>query len=112
MGRRKRTTVAERNLMGHHSSLDGVGDDADGGAGTGAGAEAVNHPPHYGGDTTYETIKVLRAWELDRNFCLGNAVKYLSRAGKKDPAKLLEDLRKAAWYLADEIAHLEGKSNK
>ena len=71
-------------------------------------AEAVDHPAHYGGDTVYETIKVIRAWGLDRNFCLANAVKYLSRAGKKDPTKTLEDLRKAAWYLADEIKHLEG----
>ena len=43
--------------------------------------EKVNHPQHYGGDTTYETIKVIEAWALD--FCLGNAVKYISRAGKK-----------------------------
>lgn len=60
-------------------------------------AETVNHPAHYGGDTTYETIKVIEAWGLD--FCLGNAVKYISRAGKKDPLKTVEDLRKAMWYL-------------
>ena len=60
-------------------------------------AEQVNHPQHYGGDNTYETIKVIEAWGLD--FHLGNTVKYVSRAGKKDPAKELEDLKKAAWYL-------------
>lgn len=60
--------------------------------------EAVNHPSHYGGvDNPYEAIKVIEAWQLD--FCLGNAVKYISRAGKKDPAKTVEDLKKAAWYL-------------
>lgn len=59
--------------------------------------EAVNHPNHYGGDTTYEAIKVIEAWQLD--FSLGNAVKYISRAGKKDPTKTVEDLKKAAWYL-------------
>lgn len=65
--------------------------------------ESVNHPSHYGGDTTYEAIKVIEAWEL--GFCLGNAVKYICRAGKKGDA--LEDLQKAAWYLNREIAQLE-----
>jgi len=65
--------------------------------------ETVNHPPHYGGDTTYETIKVVEAWDL--NFCLGNAVKYISRAGKKGDA--LEDLKKAQWYLSREIMRWE-----
>jgi hypothetical protein len=57
--------------------------------------EKVNHPSHYGGDNTYEAIKVIEAWNL--NFHLGNVVKYLSRAGKKGSAK--EDLEKAKWYL-------------
>lgn len=63
--------------------------------------EAVVHPNHYGGDTTYEVIKVLDAWEL--GFCLGNTVKYIARAGKKDPLKEIEDLEKAAFYLNHEI---------
>ncbi len=67
----------------------------------------VNHPAHYGGDTVYETIKVIDAWDLD--FYLGNAVKYISRAGKKDPAKAVEDLQKAQWYLAGKIAKLEAR---
>jgi hypothetical protein len=59
---------------------------------------AVDHPNHYGGkDNPYEAIKVIEAWGLDFN--LGNAVKYISRAGKKDSTKLIEDLEKAAWYL-------------
>lgn len=61
----------------------------------------VDHPAHYGGDSVYETIKVIDAWGLD--FCLGNAVKYISRAGKKDPEKRIEDLRKAIWYIQHEI---------
>ena len=62
--------------------------------------EAVNHPAHYGGkECTYEAIKVIEAWEL--GFCLGNTVKYISRAGKK--GQRLEDLEKAAWYLNREI---------
>ena len=60
--------------------------------------EMVNHPDHYGGEgDTYEAIKVISAWNL--GFCLGNAVKYISRAGKKDPAKEYEDIKKAIWYL-------------
>jgi hypothetical protein len=70
-------------------------------------AEAVDHPAHYGGaDNVYETIKVIRAWRL--GFSLGNAVKYISRAGKKDPANMVEDLKKAHWYLDEEIRYLEG----
>ncbi|KAA0888724.1 DUF3310 domain-containing protein [Oryzomonas rubra] len=64
--------------------------------------DAVDHPQHYGGkDNPYEAIKVIEAWEL--GFCLGNTVKYLSRAGKKNPDKAIEDLEKAAWYLQREI---------
>ena len=60
--------------------------------------KSVNHPEHYGGrDNAYEAIKVIEAWDL--NFHLGNVVKYISRAGKKDPNKEYEDLKKASWYL-------------
>lgn len=70
-------------------------------------ARAVNHPPYYGGDTTYEAIKVIEAWGLD--FCLGNTVKYVARAGKKGDE--LEDLRKARWYLDRRISQIEGERN-
>jgi len=71
--------------------------------------DPVNHPPHYGGaDNTYEAIKVIEAWGL--GFNLGNAVKYVSRAGKKTPATLCEDLKKARWYLDREIANQEAAS--
>ena len=70
-----------------------------------ASKEQVNHPEHYGGaDNPYETIKVVMAWGL--GFNLGNAVKYISRAGKKDPKKVVEDLKKAAFYLNYEIERL------
>ena len=66
--------------------------------------EAVDHPAHYGGaENVYEAIKVIEAWGL--GFCLGNAVKYVARAGKKGPA--LEDLKKARWYVNREIQRLE-----
>jgi hypothetical protein len=61
----------------------------------------VSHPSYYGGaDNVYEAIKVIEAWEL--NFSLGNAVKYICRAGKKDND--IQDLCKAAKYLEFEIA--------
>jgi hypothetical protein len=72
--------------------------------------DTVNHPAHYGGDTTYEAIKVIEAWGL--GFCIGNVVKYLSRAGRKPGAKILEDLRKARWYLDREICRLESLENQ
>lgn len=69
--------------------------------------EAVNHPAHYGGaDNPYEAIKVIEAWDL--GFCLGNTVKYLSRAGKKSGEQPLKDLKKALWYLQREIDTMEG----
>ncbi len=71
------------------------------------GPEAINHPAHYGGDTPYEAIKVIEAWGL--GFSLGNAVKYISRAGKKAKDKVVEDLKKAAWYLNREIESIEGR---
>jgi len=69
-------------------------------------SENVNHPQHYqSNDPTYETINVIEAWGLD--FCLGNVVKYVSRAGKK--GREVEDLEKAMWYLQRKINQL--KSN-
>lgn len=72
-------------------------------------ADMVNHPKHYA-DTKYEPIDVINDWDL--NFNLGNTIKYIARAGKKDPAKLLEDLKKADFYLDYEIARLEKMPDK
>lgn len=52
-----------------------------------------------------EVIEAIEDWGL--NYHRGNCVKYLARAGKKDPAKELEDLRKASWYLDREIERLK-----
>ena len=72
--------------------------------------EMVNHPSHYGGaDNQYEVIKVCEAWDLHADAYLFNVVKYVARAGKKDPAKELEDLKKAAFYLDRRIKLLESK---
>lgn len=68
--------------------------------------EQVNHPNHYGGASNiYEAIKVITAWELD--FCLGNAIKYIARAGKKDASKEIEDLEKARFYINYKIQSLK-----
>ena len=66
--------------------------------------DAVNHPLHYT-DGGIETIDFIDAKGL--SYCLGNAVKYISRAGKKDASKTIEDLQKAAWYLNHEIEQLQ-----
>jgi hypothetical protein len=68
--------------------------------------EMVKNPDHYGGASNpYEAIKVIENWNLD--FHLGNTVKYISRAGKKDPSKEIEDLKKAMFYLDRKIKNLE-----
>lgn len=66
--------------------------------------DPVNNPSHYAEGREYEPINVIEDWEL--NYRLGNALKYISRAGRKIDAK--EDLRKAVWYLEREIESLEG----
>lgn len=69
--------------------------------------EAVHHPSHYGGaDDIYEHIKVAEA--LGWGYHLGNATKYIWRAGKKSRSTTIQDLKKAAWYLGREIQRLEG----
>lgn len=75
---------------------------------SGSLSESVNHPAHYGGkDNPYEAIKVIRAWKL--GFCLGNCLKYICRAGKKPGAEVLEDLKKALWYLQESINEIESQ---
>jgi hypothetical protein len=69
--------------------------------------ESINHPEHYGGDNTYEAIKIIEALDLDKCFYLANVCKYIFRAGKKDPNRELEDLKKALWYLDRKIKRLE-----
>lgn len=66
--------------------------------------DPVNHPSHY---TSHPSgVEVIEITE-HMGFCLGNAVKYILRAGLKDKAKTVEDLRKAAWYVNREIERIE-----
>lgn len=70
-------------------------------------ADPVNHPPHYNSHPSgIECIEITEHY----NFCVGNAIKYLWRAGLKgdgDSAKHAEDLRKAIWYLQRELKRVE-----
>lgn len=74
--------------------------------------DQVNHPKHYTSDPSgIECIDITR----HRNFNIGNAIKYLWRAGLKEDKdrklidKQIEDLNKAVWYLVDEIHRLGGR---
>jgi hypothetical protein len=60
--------------------------------------EMVNHPDHYQGNK-FEVIDIIEDYDL--GFSLGNAVKYILRADKKDNKK--QDLKKAIWYIQREI---------
>lgn len=71
--------------------------------------ETVNHPSHYGGNSTYEVIKVCEAWGFDKDAYLFNVTKYISRAGKKNKQAEIEDLKKAAFYLNRKIQNLENQ---
>ena len=74
-------------------------------------SDTVEHPSHYnmGG---IEVIHAIEAWGFGEGFNRGNAIKYIARAGRKDPAKEVEDLKKARFYIDAEITRLEQKEDK
>lgn len=66
--------------------------------------DPVNHPAHYtDGFGGHEVIDIAE----HLNFCRGSAIKYLARAGHKNGAAEIEDLRKAEWYIRREIKRIE-----
>lgn len=67
--------------------------------------DMINHPSHYT-DGSIEVIEFIEDKKL--GYHLGNVIKYICRAGKKDPSKEVEDLKKAAWYL-DRYIKKKGK---
>lgn len=74
--------------------------------------DAVNHPSHYASESGLEAIEVIEAFFHGNSF-LANTFKYIARAGKKGgKAKLLEDLRKAQWYLEREIKLEEAREDR
>ena len=70
--------------------------------------DPVNHPSHY--TDGIETIDYIESKHFP--YHIGNAVKYLSRAGKKNPAEIITDLRTAVWYINRYIELLETEENK
>ena len=70
--------------------------------------DMVNHPSHYTSDPSgVECIEIVR----HRNYNIGNAIKYLWRAGLKNEDKHIEDLKKAVFYINDEINRLQNLDN-
>lgn len=65
----------------------------------------INHPPHYTEGRQFEPIDVIEDWAL--NYHVGNALKYISRAGRKDSYE--KDLKKAIWYLQREVDKVGGR---
>ena len=70
--------------------------------------DIIGHPNHYCAGRKYEPKDVIRDWKL--NFNLGNAVKYISRNGRKANETALKDLKKARQYLDFEIEALESEA--
>lgn len=70
------------------------------------GDDIVSHPSHYCSHPSgIECIEITR----HHDFAIGNAIKYLWRAGLKDSDNEVQDLKKAVWYIQDKIKQLEKK---
>lgn len=70
-------------------------------------SDAVN-PAHYAFPSGVQVADIADYLDFNR----GNAIKYLARAGRKDPGAELEDLRKARWYVDREIALVESRAQE
>lgn len=68
------------------------------------GNDNINHPPHYTRGK-YECIDIIE--DIDLGYHLGNAFKYMYRAGHKDASKEIEDLKKAVWFIERKISTLQ-----
>ena len=76
----------------------------------GGWVDDIIRPSHYRSARKYEPKDVIRDWRL--NFNLGNVVKYVSRAGRKDGTPIIVDLQKAKQYLEFEIEALMEEMKK
>lgn len=74
-----------------------------------AASDPVSHPSHY--TSRVPGIECIQVTEWF-NFARGNAIKYIWRAGEKNPEKEVEDLEKAAWYINREIQRMKGEKTK
>lgn len=115
--RRKENASSEREMRGNKGSSRGnrvtdqvsVQDTGQDKVRDGVHDDPINHPAHY----TYCGIEVIDFLEAcDFPFHLANAVKYISRAGRKDPSKTVEDLKKSIWYINRYIGLLEKRQNE
>lgn len=68
--------------------------------------DRVNHPAHYNSGKI-EVIEFIEDQGFGQGFCVGNAIKYIARAGKKNPEHEIEDLEKAVWYLKRHVEMLK-----
>ena len=68
----------------------------------------INHPEYYNSGQI-EVIDYIEDQGWTRGFCLGNAIKYISRAGKKNPETEQEDLEKAIWYVQRYLDNIKDK---
>ena len=71
--------------------------------------DPVNHPSHYTSGSI-EVIEFIEDQKLPYHLC--SAMKYICRAGKKDPTKTVEDLQKAVWYINRYIGLMEQEGAK
>ena len=69
--------------------------------------DPVKGPSHYLKDRLFEPVKVIEDWYL--NYHLGNALKYISRAGRK--GDVIQDIEKAIWYLRRRLEVEKEKSD-
>lgn len=82
-------------------------------------SDNVNHPTHYTSGPKCECGRVIECITVarEKRYAIGNGIKYLWRAGLKHDAdksaveKEIEDLRKAVWFINDEIARLERENS-
>ena len=61
--------------------------------------EMVNGPKHYDGDGCYKWIRSVMSEEMFKGFLLGNVLKYLYRAGRKEGNPAAQEYGKSEWYL-------------
>lgn len=97
----KKLVDALRDTVKHERSWHYKGTAAD--LNVGSEFDPVDKPSHYAEGRKYEPIDVIEDWGLGMH--LGNATKYISRAGRK--GEELEDLKKARWYIDRRISMLE-----
>ncbi len=75
--------------------------------------EVVNHPSHYNKNkNNIEVIDIIEGQDWGEGFNRGNCLKYILRAGIKNPDKEIEDLEKARWYIDREIQRLRAKDKQ